>query len=83
MENVLFLEDCVSFFQLTDGRWAGHSFFHTLVSVESFPQGVSPDRFKHEYATIATKEESDEYWALLWEWRRKNVPDPLPEDYCC
>lgn len=80
MENVMFLEDCVSFFQLKSGKWAGHSFFHTLVSVDAFPQGEMPDGFKHEYATIATPEESDEYWALLREWREKNVFEPS-EDY--
>jgi hypothetical protein len=59
----LFFGDVVAFnfFQLANGKWAGRNSSHVYVTLEPFPKGVSPERFKHERCVRATPKQSHEY----------------------
>lgn len=60
------LESMIDFIQLPSGQWAGHSRSGVLISLEAYPKGEQPDRFKYEPAKEATREEELQYWEK-WE----------------
>lgn len=66
--------NCVDYIQLGNGHWAGHNRpGNVFVSVDKYPKGSYPERFKYEEGRPATEEEYEEYWAA---WNANRNADP-------
>lgn len=54
----------INFFQLSSGKWSGHTLSGVYVTIHTFPQGESCGRMKYQTLNKASKEEAEEYWKL-------------------
>lgn len=57
----------INFHQLSTGEWCGHNSNGEWVTIDSFPKGQKPERFKYEAYAKATAAQSAEYMAKAGE----------------
>jgi hypothetical protein len=57
----VFGEELCCFVQLSSGHWAGDDWQNVHVSVDAWPMGETPQRFKHTEFVLASADQAAEY----------------------